>query len=58
MAKDLAAKTKGVALQDQQDWRKIRITLSSRNVKNLETGTVASDYHYLIITRDHSHIVM
>ncbi len=32
-------KNKGIG-DDQQDWRRIRITLTSRNVKNVEEGTV------------------
>ena len=36
---DLATKGKGLAPQDQADWRRIRITLTSRNVKNVEEVT-------------------
>mmetsp|Transcript_56626 Transcript_56626/g.50957 ORF Transcript_56626/g.50957 Transcript_56626/m.50957 type:complete len:123 (+) Transcript_56626:116-484(+) len=35
---DLAAK-KVIPAEDQQDWRRIRITLTSRNVKNVEEVT-------------------
>eukprot|EP00483_Globobulimina_turgida_P006937 UN06951 len=35
---ELATK-KGVVADDQQDWRRIRITLTSRNVKNVEEVT-------------------
>ena len=35
---ELAAKKIGVEQPDQQDWRRIRITLTSRNVKNVEEG--------------------
>lgn len=34
---ELAAK-KVIPAEDQQDWRRIRITLTSRNVKNVEEG--------------------
>mmetsp|Transcript_19860 Transcript_19860/g.31599 ORF Transcript_19860/g.31599 Transcript_19860/m.31599 type:complete len:123 (+) Transcript_19860:90-458(+) len=36
---DLAAKGKGLVADEQQDWRRIRITLTSRNVKNVEEVT-------------------
>ena len=36
---DLAAK-KVIPAEDQQDWRRIRITLTSRNVKNVEEGLI------------------
>ena len=34
------AKKLGVTEQEQQDWRRIRITLTSRNVKNVEEGMI------------------
>ena len=30
---------KAAGYEQQQDWRRIRITLTSRNVKNVEEGT-------------------